>query len=172
MGLNDEQLRKTHDMYISSSKFVAPGGEYIGDDQTEEAAQEHVPEGVEVTSFGGYCPVQADGYVDTLPFYFRARGEHWSLQVAADPDGDAVGAGVASVADSVRVIRGEISPEEVAPQPGFYYREFWPEGPFAAGAMSTKDAFTCIRKAIGLFRLGSQNPRSAAYFINWPGSKS
>lgn len=172
MGLNDEELRKKHDTtYISSSRFVIADGEPdILDYQTKEAATETLPEGVEVVTFGGYAPVQADGYVDGLPFYFRARGEHWSFQVAAHPDDNAVGAGWPRLDDSMRAMRGEIPHSDVRTQPGFYYREVWPEGPYAAGAMNTDDAFNCMRKAIGLFRLGSQNPKSKQYFVNWPGS--
>lgn len=39
---------------------------------------------------GGACPVQGYGEVDGLPWYFRARGECWSFQVAAAPEGDPV----------------------------------------------------------------------------------
>lgn len=34
---------------------------------------------------GGYCPVQAEGYFDDRRFYFRARGQHWSLEVYETP---------------------------------------------------------------------------------------
>lgn len=36
----------------------------------------------------GYCPVQAEGTINGLPFYFRSRGEHWALYVALKPNGD------------------------------------------------------------------------------------
>ena len=36
----------------------------------------------------GACPVQAEGTVDGLPFYFRARGGEWTLSVAATPAGE------------------------------------------------------------------------------------
>lgn len=39
---------------------------------------------------GGNCPVQAEGCVDGHSFYFRARGEHWSLSVSKAPGGDAM----------------------------------------------------------------------------------
>lgn len=29
----------------------------------------------------GNCPVQAEGYINGHPFYFRARGAFWSLRV-------------------------------------------------------------------------------------------
>ena len=34
---------------------------------------------------GGNCPVQAEGTIDGREFYFRARGEHWSLGIGGDP---------------------------------------------------------------------------------------
>jgi hypothetical protein len=37
---------------------------------------------------GGQCPVQAEGKINGLPFYFRSRGVSWSLSIAATPDGD------------------------------------------------------------------------------------
>lgn len=37
---------------------------------------------------GGLCPVQAEGKINGLPFYFRSRGGSWSLSIAATPDGD------------------------------------------------------------------------------------
>ena len=43
-------------------------------------------------SIFGFCPVQGEGHIDGLPWYFRARGEHWSFSVAATPDGDPVDA--------------------------------------------------------------------------------
>ena len=37
---------------------------------------------------GGVCPVQAEGTIDGYPFYFRSRGESWSLRVASAKDAD------------------------------------------------------------------------------------
>lgn len=39
---------------------------------------------------GGNCPVQAEGTINHKPFYFRARGESWSLGIGGtDPCGNA-----------------------------------------------------------------------------------
>lgn len=38
-----------------------------------------------ITMIGGQCPMQAEGTINGKPFYFRARGEHWSFSVG---DGD------------------------------------------------------------------------------------
>lgn len=34
-----------------------------------------------IDSFGGNCPVQAEGTIDGKPFYFRARGSSWSMSI-------------------------------------------------------------------------------------------
>ena len=80
---------------------------------------------VQIDWLGGYCPVQAEGTIDGHPFYFRARGSAWALQVGgADP-----------------VIA-----------PAFVYREDWPGGPFDAGWMSEDDAMRMIEKGAQKFR--------------------
>lgn len=37
--------------------------------------------GISIDNLGGNCPVQAEGSFDDKRFYFRARGEEWSLTV-------------------------------------------------------------------------------------------
>jgi hypothetical protein len=33
---------------------------------------------------GGSCPVQAEGTIDGVPFYFRARGGSWTMAIGGD----------------------------------------------------------------------------------------
>jgi hypothetical protein len=73
---------------------------------------------------GGNCPVQAEGIVDGHPFYFRARGEHWSMGIG----GDVVGA------------------------PDWYHREPWGDEKFAAGWMEEDEARRMIDKAVREWR--------------------
>lgn len=40
---------------------------------------------LKITYLGGQCPVQAEGTVDGVPFYFRARHRHWTFTAGADP---------------------------------------------------------------------------------------
>lgn len=40
-----------------------------------EAAKLHIE------MIGGFCPVQAEGTIDGKPFYFRARGFRWELEI-------------------------------------------------------------------------------------------
>lgn len=42
---------------------------------------------IEIDYLGGNCPVQAEGTIDGQPFYFRARGDSWSLGIGGDPVG-------------------------------------------------------------------------------------
>lgn len=79
--------------------------------------------GIKVDTFGGSCPVQVEGTIDGLPFYFRARGASWSMSIAQDKDGDPV--------------------ETFGGGPGWFYEEpfgVWPD----AGYMPDDD----VRKAI------------------------
>lgn len=39
-------------------------------------------------TIGGNCPVQAEGLIAGVPFYFRARGDRWSFSVGRDPIGE------------------------------------------------------------------------------------
>lgn len=72
-----------------------------------------------IDMIGGNCPVQAEGHIGGQPFYFRARGTHWSIGIG----GDVVG------------------------EPDWYHEEEYPGGPFAAGWMSETEARQFIRGA-------------------------
>lgn len=71
-----------------------------------------------ITSIGGNCPVQAEGLIGGKPFYFRARHEHWSFGVGAEPIGD----------------------------PDWYLSERWTNEPSAAGWMEESEALKIIDK--------------------------
>lgn len=73
-----------------------------------------------IDQIGGNCPVQAEGDVGGKPFYFRARGEHWSMSIGGD---DVIG------------------------NPAWYYEEEYPHGPFSAGWMSIDEAKKFIAQA-------------------------
>lgn len=78
-----------------------------------------------IDNIGGNCPVQAEGTINGEPFYFRARGRHWSFSVGQDPIGE----------------------------PHWKHREeYLPgAGPFAAGWMTTDEARAFIDKAAKMF---------------------
>ena len=44
---------------------------------------------VEVTYLQGHAPVQAEGSINGKPFYFRARGQYWTLYVGGESAVDA-----------------------------------------------------------------------------------
>lgn len=43
---------------------------------------------LQIETIGGNCPVQAEGTIDGVPFYFRARGRRWSMGIGGDPVGE------------------------------------------------------------------------------------
>lgn len=80
-------------------------------------------ENFEIESLGGNCPVQAEGIVDGQPFYFRARGNAWSMSIGGD----------------------------VYCQPDWYMEETygrWPD----AGWMSEEEAMAFIEKSVASYR--------------------
>lgn len=78
---------------------------------------------IDITEIGGNCPVQADGTINGVPFYFRARGNRWSIGVGGDVVGD----------------------------PTFYYEEPYGDAPFAAGWMDDDEARAFIKKGADLY---------------------
>ncbi len=77
----------------------------------------------------GYCPVQAEGTIDGLPFYFRARGIHWRIGIGGAP----------------------------VSAPAWGYGESYGQGPFAAGWMTEEEALAFIEKAVTLYRSGHRS---------------
>lgn len=75
----------------------------------------------EIREIGGNCPVQAEGKIGgKTNFYFRARGERWSMSIGG---------------------------RDVVGNPAWYYEEpygKWPE----AGWMPIEEAKTFIDKAV------------------------
>ena len=76
-----------------------------------------------IEHIGGMCPMQAEGTIDGVPFYFRAEGHHWSFSVGENPINIALGW-----------------------SEGFYRREEWGDSMFAAGYMDETTARQIIEK--------------------------
>lgn len=72
-----------------------------------------------IFEISGNCPVQAEGTINGEPFYFRARGQRWSIGIGGDPVGG-----------------GE-----------WYYEEPYGDTPFAASWMSEYEARAFIYQA-------------------------
>jgi hypothetical protein len=75
---------------------------------------------------GGNCPIQLEGQVGSKKFYFRARGNRWSVSIGEDP----------------------------IPQPDWVYLEQYGEEKFAAGWMSEEEAIVFLKKALQLYADG------------------
>lgn len=88
--------------------------------------------GVLIDWLGGNCPVQAEGSIDGRRFYFRARGEHWSIAVHP------------TATDEY-----EHWPRDAAE---WRHEEEWGDGPYAAGWMPEDVAREMIAKGAGLYR--------------------
>ena len=80
---------------------------------------------IHVHMIGGNCPVQAEGTIDGEPFYFRARGNAWSI-------------GIGGRCPIVR--------------PDWSCREAYGEDAFAAGWMSEDEARSFIFQAAERYR--------------------
>lgn len=55
-------------------------------EQAEEALVALGADYADDLQLDGNCPVQADGYVLGVPFYFRSRGDAWSFDLAYGPE--------------------------------------------------------------------------------------
>ena len=107
-------------------------------------------EGVEVDSHGGWCPVQVEGTIDGLAFYFRARGDHWTVTISmtAEP-----------------VYAYELASAETYWATGGYYGHGE-----QAGWMDDEHAEACIRAAIEAWRArgGASSPHGLFDTVDTP----
>lgn len=42
-------------------------------------------DGLHIEQIAGLCPVEGEGTIDNVPFYFRADGSKWRIGIGADP---------------------------------------------------------------------------------------
>jgi hypothetical protein len=76
----------------------------------------------ELTGLFGFCPVQAEGFLDDQFWYFRARGDVWRFEVGGDA--------------------------EFTRRPVWWFGEHWPSPDgIAAGWMTDEEALGCIYRA-------------------------
>lgn len=105
-------------------------------------------EWLSVTYLGGNCPVQAQGTLRGMPWYFRARHHRASFAMAAEPD------------DPMKLIPLDLS-NAVDVSCGYmagWYREIEVED---AGWINRKEAQDFILKCIGDHKAGSLEWREA-----------
>lgn len=72
---------------------------------------------VKIEAIGGHCPVEGEGTMDGIPFYFRARGNRWEMAVGELP---------------IQICCGYSD--------GWVKYEKWCDEPFEAGWMDFDDA--------------------------------
>lgn len=89
---------------------------------------------LQIDMIGGNCPVQAEGTVNGVPFYFRARGQRWTFSAGQDP---------------VAICTGRSG--------GFHYEEPYGAEKYDAGWMSEEEADGFIRAAAQRFHEASTN---------------
>jgi len=94
--------------------------------------------GAEIITFGGNCPVQAEGTVGPYHWYFRARGNAWSMHVAATP--------------------GAL----LGPQELYCVRHPYGAEPFEAGWMPQHTALAFINQALADFLTQHPLPQASA----------
>jgi len=83
------------------------------------------------------APVQAEGTLDGHPFYFRARGDHWTFSLAEEPGLDPV----------------YIDSAESAVGRGYFLAaQYGAPGSFAAGYMAPAEARDLIGECVRRYR--------------------
>ena len=80
---------------------------------------------LKIESICGYAPVQGEGTVNGVPFYFRALGWRWEMGIGHDPV-------------SICVYGGKAG--------GWYRSEPWGESTYSAGYMPMETAKEIITK--------------------------
>lgn len=83
--------------------------------------------GATLYTYGGNCPVQAEGIIDGKAFYFRARGQHWQFHVADRPG-------------------------LIFDKPLLYIDRLYSDQPYEAGWMPLHEAMGFIVEGIGIWR--------------------
>ncbi len=85
-----------------------------------------VPRGVTIDYEGGLAPVQIGGHLDGVPFYFKARGKHWTVGIGHD-----------NIAN-----------------PDWFWGQNYSDAEFEAGFMSLIEARVFLFDAIERYRAG------------------
>ena len=106
----DERLRLLAEAILDERQALAKGGDGSAAPESDVV--------IEIDEIGGNCPVQAEGRIGGEPFYFRARGDSWSIGIGGKPIGE----------------------------PDWFYREPYGAG-FEAGWMEVTEARAFIEQA-------------------------
>ncbi len=88
---------------------------------------QNLPEDIKIEMIGGYCPYQINGTICGIPFYFRSRGQRWSLSIdRKDP--------------------------LALPEPEWFYRKDYPGEPGSAGWIDDAEARRFFDEAVSAWR--------------------
>ncbi len=79
---------------------------------------------IDIETIGGVCPMQIEGLIDDVEFYFRARGQAWALHVGG---------------------------EEICLNPKWSYEEAYGATPYAAGYMTEGEAVEFLHEAAAMY---------------------
>lgn len=102
----------------------------------------NIEEHLHIDYLYGCCPVQAEGDVDDKPFYFRARGSHWSFALSEDTDN----------CDTTNLATVD-----------FYVEERCGNGPFDAGYMPLEVAQALIMQCAEEYLTSGVKPPCLCY---------
>ena len=91
-------------------------------------AQHKTTPDIVIQWLGGNCPVQSKGFINDKPFYFRARGDSWRMNIGG---------------------------ADIVEAPHWSYEEDYGDGPFDAGWMTEDEARSFIEKSARLFASGN-----------------
>lgn len=143
-------------MSISWSELMATVDDALGAQEEKESAAGEppaLPDGVAMETFGGYCPVQGEGTVDGHEFYYRARHDHQSVEIAVDAG----------------VTLESLWPLENGSDRVWFYEEEYSNASWITKAA----AYEFIIRAVGLWRSGTprqSDERQTAEAIAWIGN--
>lgn len=114
---------------------------------------------VAIDWIGGNCPVQAEGTINGAPFYFRARGDSWSIEIG----------GGYVLEDASKGI----------PASGFYLKRDYGDGPYDAGWMPVEEACGFIAEAAAEYAKGQADTATSTLdgceaegVVNPPGAEA
>jgi len=85
--------------------------------------------GLTIDFIGGNCPVQAEGTINGSEFYFRARGQHWTMGIGGS---------------------------DVILKPAWYRERPYGDGPFDAGWMTEQEALNFIEDSAADYTSGKE----------------
>jgi hypothetical protein len=117
--------------------------DFYAPEQEEMERERLKQQGILIDEIGGACPLQAEGFIDGHPFYFRARGDRWQIGLAAQ-------GGTQDDAVQATIMR------DLPPGYWYYEEDYGEPNGFAAGWMPVREGLEFIEQAAQRFRAGDE----------------